>query len=556
MQDKSSMYFVTRTFECVCVCVYCVSAQVITSNQTVFTTFLTPAQLGLANANNSLVDLFPSLVTDTPPNQYAYTDTNWGAQVFNTTENATHVTISYLCSVADIGACSAAGLPGCAPLTRIAVVLDGASVPGTNVSAAVLSNRDWEQPGVPPPAISVTNTGTTWAYNVQEGAGRQLGVNGPVSTMYTLAIPKLPGTGTVLPVTPNGLPSPPPCAYSMMSTTQVAVTSLGRPSDPAQAYNPTIFRNPTYAGSGNALPLNISGCLNSSVVRTSNGVNTTMSWVLTAATAVAGCRTVVNNALQRPLYVRVRLSPTAQAQLTARGAPGAGSELTPSPTTTQGFGGVITWSNVPFWGNVFTYNATFPGVQAINDICAQNQGAAQLPDTCVFELISGGNRTLWQGVAQQRPLTAIPPFPPAPATFPPPPGASPESSGLTYNEKLAIIICSVVGGILLILLLCLFCVFCYRRHREKWAPAKTVMMASGRSDEDSERRSGPGDSMTRSEGAGDSMTRQPGASMGSGVGSGSVSLAMHTRMREGLAALRMHTLSAHDRKPAPGGLRM
>ncbi len=277
-------------------------------------------------------------------------------------------------------------------------------------------------------------------------------------------------------------------AFVMTSPSVTTVTSMGAPTDPSQVYNPAVLNNAAYAGNLQ-LPSSttLATCLNTTMAKTTRGgttggstpASTTLQWNVNAGLGTqAQCANTLNNLLRRPMYVRVLLSPAGAAALQQSGATLAPTAQGASYAALSGnasVGGALTWGLLPYWGNLLSLSATAPGQLAVNDVCAQNVLPGQPADTCVVQIVSGGNSTVWTGLAGVT-GTGLSPFPPLPpVSAPPPQGSGGGSSGLTYNEKLAIVICSVVGGILLILLCCLLGIWCYRRRQRKWAPAKSAV---------------------------------------------------------------------------------
>lgn len=93
----------------------------------------------------------------------------------------------------------------------------------------------------------------------------------------------------------------------------------------------------------------------------------------------------------------------------------------------------------------------------------------------------GASAPSWLGyIAQSSP--SLPPSPPGPP-LPPPPSALPPSpaviyvpapSGLTQDEKVAVVVTSVVGGVILLALLAAVVYLLHKRRQRKWAPAKAL----------------------------------------------------------------------------------
>jgi len=83
------------------------------------------------------------------------------------------------------------------------------------------------------------------------------------------------------------------------------------------------------------------------------------------------------------------------------------------------------------------------------------------------------NESVWSGAINETVVQ-----PPIPAGSPPFPAGSPPSggdgspSGLTYGERVAVIVVSVVGGLILLAVLAFLVYVLIRRKRKTWAPAK------------------------------------------------------------------------------------
>jgi hypothetical protein len=237
-------------------------------------------------------------------------------------------------------------------------------------------------------------------------------------------------------------------------------------------------------------------CWNVSLTRGLQSNLTTLS--LTVFSSLLDSCRVQLAMLQQPLYLRLPLSMSGLS-LVGAFSPSAGGLATQDAHAAD-----LSWAFMPSWANSFTYTVQVPrggagtcmahyfsglprgrlwprydpgcllalqapGVWAVSDLCAQGSLAGQLPDTCAVQIYAGANDTLWQGwVGPQLPPAA--PLPPLPPGVSPSPGGG--SSGLSYNQKVAIIVCSVVGGILLLALLALLLLFCHKRRQRKWKPAK------------------------------------------------------------------------------------
>jgi hypothetical protein len=152
----------------------------------------------------------------------------------------------------------------------------------------------------------------------------------------------------------------------------------------------------------------------------SGGVPKTTLTLEVEAVARPECFEATSQQLQKPMYVRLLLSPSAARALadvagvsnsggggsgsdtnsssgttarvvslavsaaaaagdvTAVGAyPAAGSTLAPKLGDSE-YGGALTWGVLPSWGNRMRYALTLEGVQAVNDVCAQ------VNTVCVF----------------------------------------------------------------------------------------------------------------------------------------------------------------------------
>ncbi len=132
--------------------------QVITSNDTVYSTYLTPAQLGLVAGSNPLFN-FTGLITNPGQTQYPAARTNWLAQMYNATENATHVSFAVLAALSDLATCNSAGLGGCSTVTGVALLLNDTALPGVDTGATTVTNPEWLLAGVPAPTFQVRRDG-------------------------------------------------------------------------------------------------------------------------------------------------------------------------------------------------------------------------------------------------------------------------------------------------------------------------------------------------------------------------------------------------------------
>jgi hypothetical protein len=278
-----------------------------------------------------------------------------------------------------------------------------------------------------------------------------------------------------------------------------------------QAYNATDMFTPNYTAiaptQGLPLPL-ASACFAPAINKSLAGSVTNVDVTIDALSSTPACA-ATQAALQRPLYLRVLLSQAVAAAMAANTSyapvPGSGLGLVANPTAggpSNQLGGVLTWAFLPSAFNRFRYSLHVPGVRALNDLCAQAQLPGQLPDTCILQIVSG-NSTVWAGAIAES-VAPLPPFPPI--SSPPPPDYTSrdigsDDGGLSYNDKIAIIVCSVVGGLLLILIALLAFWLLYRHGQRKWAPAKQMVQ-----DSESGNMSPPGTTMSPSD-----YTGSPGA---------------------------------------------
>ncbi len=177
------------------------------------------------------------------------------------------------------------------------------------------------------------------------------------------------------------------------------------------------------------------------------------------------------NALERPAWLRVLLSPGALSEVTNS------RRIAPTPGTYL-HAGSLTLALVPYAKGYSTFSFTVAGPVAMQDIFAQNTLSDQLPNSAVVQLLSS-TYGCQQGVVQ--PMYSYAPPPPQGSTqgnAPPPPDIitwqdrslppTTSSSGLT-NAQIAIIVCLVVGFFLLALLALLLLVW---HRRKKWAVSK------------------------------------------------------------------------------------
>lgn len=182
------------------------------------------------------------------------------------------------------------------------------------------------------------------------------------------------------------------------------------------------------------------------------------------------------DALQRPAWLRVLLSPGALSEVTNT------RRIAPTPGTYL-HAGSLTLALVPYAQGYATFSFTVAGPVAMQDIFAQNMLSDQLPNSAVVQLLSS-TYGCQQGVVQ--PMYSYAPPPPQGSTqgnVPPPPDIiswqdrslppNTSSSSLT-NAQIAIIVCLVVGFFLLALLALLLLVW---HRRKKWAVSKDEIAA-------------------------------------------------------------------------------
>lgn len=174
--------------------------------------------------------------------------------------------------------------------------------------------------------------------------------------------------------------------------------------------------------------------------------------------------------LAAPLYLRVVLSPQAAVSLTNQGtvtpsATAVVAQALPSPPNVTPRG-AVTWTSLPGFGRSFVYVINFPGNELkISDMCSQGE-AGQPVNSCIVHIIAS-NGTAWSGGVLSGSSPPPSPFPSTPGDRP-----SPSPSGLTENERIAIIVCATVGGLILLGIAASVAVLVRKQKQAKWAPAK------------------------------------------------------------------------------------
>ena len=105
---------------------------------------------------------------------------------------------------------------------------------------------------------------------------------------------------------------------------------------------------------------------------------------------------------------------------------------------------------------------------SLSSVCAQLVQPDQPQASCLVQLISY-NETFWSGAINE----TVRMQPPSPTGSPPGGGGGGGSpSGLTNGERIAVIVVSIVGGLILIAVLVGVMYVYFRRKQKKWAPAK------------------------------------------------------------------------------------
>lgn len=105
---------------------------------------------------------------------------------------------------------------------------------------------------------------------------------------------------------------------------------------------------------------------------------------------------------------------------------------------------------------------------SLSSVCAQLVQPDQPQASCLVQLISY-NDTFWSGAINE----TVRMQPPSPTGSPPGGGGGGGSpSGLTNGERIAVIVVSIVGGLILIAVLVGVTYVYFRRKQKKWAPAK------------------------------------------------------------------------------------
>ncbi|GFH33244.1 hypothetical protein HaLaN_32585, partial [Haematococcus lacustris] len=178
-----------------------------------------------------------------------------------------------------------------------------------------VTNAVWRPEGPQVVAVDTTSVPAWPTLGFSEGGARLLGSAGPTSQLYTVTLPKtLPDR--LLRPGPSGALLAPTTAAMIWGPGFFCTVDLGGPAAPLQALNASALLNTDYEATFPApLPLDDT-CFRMALAKQRVGNSTRLAITVAAIAATPACL-AAQLALQRPLYLRLVLSPRAAAALAA-----------------------------------------------------------------------------------------------------------------------------------------------------------------------------------------------------------------------------------------------